>query len=60
MDMTMVDVTGLGDIRAGDEAVFLGTQEGERISADDLASWAGTISYDILCSAGQRNPKEYI
>jgi alanine racemase len=60
MDMTMVDVTGLGDIRAGDEAVFLGTQEGERISADDLASWTGTISYEILCSAGQRNPKEYV
>ncbi len=60
MDMTMVDVTGLGDVRAGDEAVFLGTQEGERISADDLASWSGTISYEILCSAGQRNPKEYV
>jgi alanine racemase len=60
MDMTMVDVTGLGDVRAGDEAVFLGTQEGERITADDLASWTGTISYEILCSAGQRNPKEYV
>jgi alanine racemase len=60
MDMTMVDVTGLGHVRAGDEAVFLGTQEGERITADDLASWTGTISYEILCSAGQRNPKEYV
>jgi alanine racemase len=60
MNMTMVDVTGLKEVRAGDEAVFLGTQEGERITADDLASWAGTISYDILCSAGQRNPKEYV
>ena len=60
MNMTMVDVTGLREVRAGDEAVFLGTQAGERITADDLASWAGTISYDILCSAGQRNPKEYV
>ena len=60
MNMTMVDVTGLRDVRAGDEAVFLGTQEGEKITADEMASWAGTISYDILCSAGQRNPKEYV
>jgi len=60
MNMTMVDVSGLGDVRAGDEAVFLGTQEGETITADDLASWTGTISYEILCSAGQRNPKEYV
>jgi len=60
MNMTMVDVTGLKDVRIGDEAVFLGTQEGETITADDMASWAGTISYDILCSAGLRNPKEYV
>jgi alanine racemase len=60
MNMTMVDVTGLRDVRSGDEAIFLGAQDGEKITADDLASWAGTISYEILCSAGQRNPKEYV
>jgi alanine racemase len=60
MNMTMVDVTGLREVRAGDEAVFLGTQEGETITADEMASWTGTISYEILCSAGQRNPKEYV
>ena len=57
MNMTMVDVTGLMDVRPGDEAVFLGTQNEETITADDVASWAGTISYEILCSLGQRNPK---
>ncbi|MCU0595076.1 MAG: alanine racemase [Desulfobacterota bacterium] len=60
MNMTMVDVTGLKDVSSGEEAVFLGTQDGEKITADDLSSWAGTISYDILCSVGQRNPKEYV
>jgi alanine racemase len=58
--MTMVDVTGLEHVRPGDEAVFLGTQDDEKITVDDLASWAGTISYEILCSLGQRNPKEYV
>lgn len=60
MNMTMVDVTELPEVRPGDEAVFLGTQDGEKITAEDVASWAGTISYEILCSAGQRNPKEYV
>jgi alanine racemase len=60
MNMTMVDVTELRDVRVGDEAVFLGTQNGETITADDLASWAGTISYEILCSTGQRNRKEFV
>lgn len=60
MNMTMVDVTGMRDVKPGDEAVFLGTQDEEKITVDDLASWAGTISYEILCSAGQRNQKEYV
>jgi len=60
MNMTMVDVTGLSNVRAGDEAVFLGTQEGERITPDEMASWAGTISYEVLCSVGQRNPRECV
>jgi alanine racemase len=60
MNMTMVDVTGLKHVRPGDEAVFLGTQDGEKITTDEVASWAGTISYEILCSLGQRNPKEYV
>jgi len=36
--MTMVDVTGLEHVRSGDETVFLGTQDGEKITADDVAS----------------------
>jgi alanine racemase len=60
MNMTMVDVTGLKDVRPGEEAVFLGAQDEGKIAADDLASWAETISYEILCSLGQRNPKEYV
>jgi alanine racemase len=60
MNMTMVDITGLRDVRVGDEAVFMGAQDGETITADDLASWAGTISYEILCSTGQRNRKEFV
>jgi len=60
MNMTMADVTGLGDARPGDEVVFLGSQGDNRITGDELAAWSQTISYEVFCSIGQRNSKEYL
>jgi alanine racemase len=45
MNLTMVDVTGIESVRAGDEVVLLG----DGVTADDHARLAGTISYEILC-----------
>ncbi len=59
MNMTMADVTGMGDVRAGDEVVFLGSQGDNRITGDEVASWSQTISYEVFCSIGQRNKREY-
>ena len=59
MDLSMCDITGLKDVRPGEEVVFLGSQGQETIIGDDIAGWAGTISYEILCSVGQRNKREY-
>ena len=59
MDMTMVDVTALPEVRAGDEAVLIGRQGDEEITADEVAELAGTISYEILCRIGQRVPRIY-
>ncbi len=52
MNLTSVDVTGIADVRVGDDAVLLG----EGVSAVDHAHLAGTISYEILCGvrAGER------
>lgn len=60
MNMCMVDVTGMADVRAGDEAVLLGRQGGEVISAEDLAEWMTSISYEVLCLLGNNNQREYI
>ena len=60
MDQMMVDVSHLDDVQAGDEAVLMGTQQNETITADQLASWAGTISYEILLAATQRVPRFYV
>jgi len=59
MDMTMTDVSDLKEVKAGDEAVFLGTQGEEMITGDDMAAWAETIAYEIFCSLGRRNMREY-
>ena len=60
MNMVMVDVTGSRDVRPGDEVVFLGSQGDGCITGDEMASWGGTISYDIFCSIGRVNTREYI
>ncbi len=60
MDMLMVDVTDVPGAKVGDEAVLLGAQGEERISADELAGKAGTIAYEILCAVGRRVPRRYL
>ena len=50
----MADITGISGVCAGDEVTLLGTDGSESISAEDIAGWAGTISYEILCSTGSR------
>lgn len=57
MDQLMVDVTGIPGAALGDEAVLIGAQAGQRISADDLADQTGTISYEILTGIGSRVPR---
>ncbi len=57
MDLTIVDVTELPNAVVGDEVVILGEQKNLRITADDHARWADTISYEILCAIGARVPR---
>jgi len=48
MNMMMADVTDLPAVQAGDEAVLIGTSGEEKIRAEDVAGWAGTIHYEIV------------
>lgn len=59
MDQMMVDVTEVPDVQIDDEAVLIGRQGSERITADELAEKAGTISYEILLSISERVPRVY-
>ncbi len=59
MDQTVVDVTEAPDVRCGDEVVLFGRQGGERLGAEELAAWGNTIPYELVCMAGQVNPRIY-
>ncbi len=54
MDMLMLDVTGIPEVRAGDEVVLFGRQGGAFQSVNALASAAGTIPYEILVRISPR------
>jgi alanine racemase len=60
MDQTMIDVTDIAGVAVGDEVALIGAQNGDCITADDLAAHAGTIAYEVLCSIGQRVPRVWI
>ena len=60
MDMTMIDVSRIPDVRAGDEAVMIGRQGSDEISANEVAEMLGTISYEVLCRIGPRVPRVYL
>lgn len=59
MDQIVVDVTHVKTVRVGTETVIIGAQKSECISADELANHADTISYEIVCSLGNRLPRIY-
>lgn len=59
MDMMMVDVTELGEIAVGDRVTLIGRDGDDEIAVDDLAAWAGTINYEILCGISKRVPRIY-
>jgi alanine racemase len=55
MDQFMVDVTELPrDVAPGEEVVLFGKQGDEEVTVGEVASWAGTITWDILTRLGRR------
>lgn len=57
MDQIMVDVTGIPDVREGEEVVLFGEAG---ITANDLALQADTIGYELLCGIARRVPRVYM
>lgn len=60
MDMTIADVTALGDAaQVGDEVVLLGGQADEAISVAEFAERSGLLAYEVTCGISKRVPRHY-
>ena len=59
MDAITVDVTGVRDVRVGDTVTLIGDDGDERITAEQVAEWSGTISYEVLTAIGPRVGRRY-
>jgi alanine racemase len=55
MDMTMINVTDVPNIKVGDEVVVFGAE----LPIQQLAHWAGTIPYEVMTGVSQRVKRVY-
>lgn len=58
MDQMIADITDIPGVCEGDEVILIGRDGKEEITAEDVAEWSGTISYEILLSCASRVGKE--
>jgi alanine racemase len=59
MDQMIVDVSRVRNVRAGDEAVLIGRQGQDEITASEVADWCGTVPWEILTGISYRVPRIY-
>jgi alanine racemase len=57
MNLIMVDITDIPEVRPGDEAVLIGKQKKESISVDWLAALSGTINYEFITRINGQIPR---
>ena len=57
MNMFMVEVSHIKDIKPGDEVILIGSANGEKISSEELAELSGTINYEIVTRIGSHIPR---
>lgn len=60
MDQCMVQLDDLPDAEIGDEVVIIGQQNGNSVTANDLARHWQTINYEVVCGLASRMPRYYL
>jgi alanine racemase len=60
MDQIVVDVTDIPGVCSGDPVTLIGKDGDLEITADQMAQWADTISYEIFCGISRRVPRVYV
>jgi alanine racemase len=59
MDHMMIDATDVPEAEIDDEVILLGRQGKETISANQLATWAGTVVHEVPTVIGRRVKRVY-
>lgn len=60
MDQSSIDLTGIPDVKVGDEVVLIGTQGKNRITAESAAKTIGTINYEVTSAIASRVSRKYL
>ena len=60
MDQCMIDITDIDGVKVGDTVTVVGKSGNTEITMDDVASWTGTINYEVVCLVGKRVPRVYV
>ena len=59
MDQIVINIES-DSVYNGNEVILIGNKDGNSITCEDLAVWAGTIPYEILTNINTRVPRVYI
>jgi alanine racemase len=60
MDVTMIDVTDVPQVKSGDVATIYGVDGAYQHPAHLIARSIGTVTSDLLCMVSQRVPRFYL
>ncbi len=60
MDSTMIDVTDVPNVQAGDEVAIFGGSAENAVTVDEVADMLGTINYEVVSTVMARAPRVYV
>lgn len=60
MDQFMVDITGMDDIKVGDEVVLMGQGGEDAITAEEIGAVSGRFNYELVCDINRRATRVYV
>ena len=60
MNMIMVDVTDIKNVKLEDEVALLGNKDGLKVSADEIAKKIGTINYEVVSRINPLIPRTIV
>ena len=59
MDQMMIDVTDIPEVSVKDEVILIGGTNDKYISVEEVAQYANSFNYELVCHIGRRVPHVY-